>query len=157
MKLPNGTEIEDYTVVRLNDGVHIVATDENDNLIAITEYKYGADESMMVLPAGNIESGEDPVVAAKRELEEETGYTGGEFSFVAELHDFPSKALHKAQIVRAKNVRKNSDTAHEATEQIENVHVIPLAELKQRIAQGDFKNPTNIAGMTLALSELFLR
>jgi ADP-ribose pyrophosphatase YjhB (NUDIX family) len=157
VKLPNGTEIEDYTVVKLNDTVHIVATDEQNNLIAMREYKYAVNATLLVVPAGNIEKGEDPVTTARRELEEEAGYVGGEFSVVAKLCEYPTKNMHTATVVRARNVRLNGKMAREATEQIENIELIPLADVKARLKHGDFTMTATIADLTLALPELFLK
>ena len=56
------------------DGVVIVATDENDERILINkEYRMSVGDYVYNFPAGLIDAGETPEIAAKRELKEETG------------------------------------------------------------------------------------
>ena len=50
----------------------------NDEIIFIKQYRYAYQKDILELPAGKLEKGEDPKDAAKRELEEETGYIAGE-------------------------------------------------------------------------------
>ncbi len=61
-------------VVHHNGGLCIAALDEEDNLLFVRQYRYAFGEEILELPAGKREVGEDPVLGALRELEEETGY-----------------------------------------------------------------------------------
>ena len=62
-------------VVRHSGGVVILALKENDTVLMVKQFRYPIKEIMFELPAGKLEAGEDPFEAAKRELEEETGYS----------------------------------------------------------------------------------
>ncbi|PIN89494.1 hypothetical protein COU57_05860 [Candidatus Pacearchaeota archaeon CG10_big_fil_rev_8_21_14_0_10_32_14] len=74
-KLPNGN-ISDYDIVKSNDGVNIFAIDDQNNVILIEQYRPGPEKKIISVPGGLIENNEDPLDCAKRELLEETGYTG---------------------------------------------------------------------------------
>ena len=71
--MPNGNVTVRETVVR-GHAVGIIPVDENGNIIFVRQYRHAARDFILEIPAGMIEKGEEPVEAAKRELEEETGY-----------------------------------------------------------------------------------
>lgn len=60
-------------VVKHSGGVVILAFKDN-KILLVKQYRYPISKTVLELPAGKLESGEDPLEAAKRELEEETGY-----------------------------------------------------------------------------------
>ena len=55
-------------------GVVIFAQKEDGNVLLVKQYRYATKSLQIELPAGRLEKGEDPLLAAKRELREETGY-----------------------------------------------------------------------------------
>ncbi len=149
VRLSNGKEIDDYTVVEKPSIVMVVATDTEGNVIVMREYKYAADETMLVLPAGHKKSDEDPVDAARRELLEETGFGGGSFEEVGILRDYPTKDLHEVYVVRAVGVSRKAGTQHEDTESI-SFQLITLDELKQQIKNKEWKSSSALASVTLS-------
>lgn len=60
-------------VVEHSGGVVILAIKE-DKILAVKQFRYPIKQTSIELPAGKLEKGENPDLAAKRELEEETGY-----------------------------------------------------------------------------------
>ena len=51
----------------------VVAIDENNRIIMEKQFRYALNDYLLEIPAGKLDAGEDPLVCAKRELEEETG------------------------------------------------------------------------------------
>ncbi|HEY0799085.1 MAG TPA: NUDIX hydrolase, partial [Candidatus Baltobacteraceae bacterium] len=76
IELPNGHRIEDYYVRETAGFAIVFALTPENNVVLVRQYKHGIGESVLELPAGGIEPGESPVVCARRELAEETGYVG---------------------------------------------------------------------------------
>ena len=76
-KLPDGKET---TYVRhapsKNDSVIIIALDNNGDVLVQREYSYPPNKVMFQLPGGSMKPGESIITAAKRELAEESGYSG---------------------------------------------------------------------------------
>lgn len=136
VKLPNGTVIEDYTLVKKHDVVLIIATTPDDKILTFREYKYAADEMLNTVPAGHVDEGEDPLATAKRELLEETGYTSDEFTLCQTLCEYPTKDLHRVYVVAAKNIRLSGEQSLEETESIEGMRLVSLQELQQEVAEG---------------------
>jgi ADP-ribose pyrophosphatase len=150
VRLPNNTIIENYTVVKKMDIVIIVATTKNEEVLAITEYKYGADSYLKVLPAGHIEDGENPIETAKRELLEETGYAGEKYEYVDFIYEYPSKDSHKVHIVRVFNITKKEDEKTEITESIDEVFLVPLKKLVSEIKNKEWKVSSALAALVLS-------
>ncbi len=75
-ELPNGSVVDDYYHLIRADFVLIIARDLNGKIIIERQYRRGVEDFVYELPAGFINKDEDPVVAAQRELLEETGYEG---------------------------------------------------------------------------------
>lgn len=149
IELPNGSVIDDYTVIEKPSVVMIVATDEKDNIIILDEYKYAVGETLLTLPAGHLDKNELPVEAAKRELLEETGFSGGSFENLGILYDYPTKDIHKVYVIRAKNVIQTHKTQHEDTENI-NLRLISIEELKDQIKNREWKTSTALAAITIS-------
>ncbi|MEA2321526.1 MAG: hypothetical protein QOD81_1376 [Solirubrobacteraceae bacterium] len=80
LELPDG-EVIDYYVSERPDAAITMPVTPKGEVVLVRQYKHGAGRFTLELPGGVIDAGEDPTDAARRELREETGYTGGE------LHD----------------------------------------------------------------------
>ena len=74
VQLPNQLEAK-RVVVNHPGGVNLIVLDEERRLILVEQYRYPVGRLTLETPAGKIEKGELTSVTAKRELEEETGYT----------------------------------------------------------------------------------
>jgi len=155
VRLPSGIVIDDYSVAKLPDGIIIVATDVDDNLIIFDEYKYAVDEMILTLPAGGIDGDETPIQAAARELLEETGYESTELEQLAELYVYPSKIQHTNYIIRAKNAKLIKDIQHEPSEAIGNTKLIPVSDLRGLRQAGKFNTTPLITAIALAFPENF--
>jgi ADP-ribose pyrophosphatase len=73
VRLPNGAEIQDFYRVEITPYVAIFALTADQQVAMVEHYKHGPGRVSLELPAGYIESDDDPLAAAQRELREETG------------------------------------------------------------------------------------
>lgn len=97
-QLPNGTTGKDYFDIVRPDYVLVIAKNNHNEILVETQYRRGVDEILFELPAGWIKEGEDILEAAKRELIEETGYSG-ECHLLGEIYPQPGFISMKAYLV----------------------------------------------------------
>ena len=76
-------------VVRHSGGVVIVAFRDENTILLVKQYRYPIAKTVLELPAGKLEKGEDPFEAAKRELEEETGYCANKWTDLGYINTSP--------------------------------------------------------------------
>ena len=97
VQLPNGrTSFRE--VVEHVDGVAILALDDRNNVLTVTQYRYVIGKTLLEIPAGKLEPGEDPVAGALRELKEETGAVPDTFlPMGADPHFYPSASEIRIQ------------------------------------------------------------
>ena len=87
VRLPNGNTAP-REVVDHGGGVSVLALDENNNVLTVTQYRYVFGRNMLELPAGKLDPGEDPAEGALRELKEETGAVPGEFISLGQVSQY---------------------------------------------------------------------
>jgi ADP-ribose pyrophosphatase len=73
VRLPDGSLVEDYLQITVAEHVAVIARSQDNKVLVQRQYKHGPRTIGLTFPAGAIEPGEDPSVAARRELLEETG------------------------------------------------------------------------------------
>ena len=61
----------DFYVIRTRDWVNVIPITSNFEMVLVNQYRFGVQKNSWEIPGGVIESGEDPVVAGLRELQEE--------------------------------------------------------------------------------------
>ena len=128
VSLPNGTESEDFYAVTIRDAAAIVAVDERGNLILKREYRYCYDRELIEIPAGAFEDGEtDPLLVARRELLEETGYVSDHWEYLGPTVESSAKLTNFMHIFLARNCRKVALQQLDATEEL-TVELVPLSK-----------------------------
>ena len=71
--LPDGTK-SSREVVEHPEVVAIVAVDDKDNALMVTQFRYALGKDLLEIPAGGIDGNETPEDAVRREMQEETGF-----------------------------------------------------------------------------------
>ena len=108
----------------------IVALGEGDVLL-VEQFRVPLGRVCLELPAGLIgdeHEGEDPLLAASRELEEETGYRAGRLETIGRFASSPGMVSETFTLIRAHDLAKVSDGGGVAGEDI-TVHRVPLADI----------------------------
>jgi ADP-ribose pyrophosphatase len=86
VKLPDG-KITQREYIRHPGAVVILALFDDGRVLLERQFRYPNDQVFIEFPAGKIDPGEESLACAKRELEEETGYTATDWHFVCTIHN----------------------------------------------------------------------
>ncbi|MGX1752156.1 MULTISPECIES: NUDIX hydrolase [Sphingobacterium] len=130
LEMPNGNIKEEYYVLEYPTWVNMVALTEDNQVIFVKQYRHGAGRIMVELPAGVVEDNEDPEIAARRELLEETGYAFDDISYVCELFANPATSGNITYTYLLTGGRKVQEQDLDPSEDIE-VVLMDLEEAKQ--------------------------
>ena len=86
IQLPDGKHaIREH--IRHPGAVVILPLFDDGSVLLERQFRYPLDQVFIEFPAGKIDAGEDHLACAKRELQEETGYTATDWQFVCTIHN----------------------------------------------------------------------
>lgn len=86
VRLPDGKQSQ-REYIRHPGAVVILPLFDDGSVLLERQFRYPLHDVFIEFPAGKIDPGEDPLVCAKRELQEETGYTATDWRFVCTIHN----------------------------------------------------------------------
>ena len=99
---PAGFKISPYYVLTYPDWVHVVAVTPQGDLVLIRQYRHAAGEIFLELPGGAVDPADASVEqAARRELEEETGFTAQSWERISSLYPNPSTQTNRVHVYLA--------------------------------------------------------
>ncbi|MCG7339691.1 NUDIX hydrolase [Staphylococcus sp. ACRSN] len=102
--LPDGQKSKRELVYH-NGAVAVCALTPDNEIILVRQFRKPAEKTMLEIPAGKLEQGEDREEAAKRELEEETGYIAERLELITEMYGSPGFSNEKISIYFAKDLK----------------------------------------------------
>lgn len=134
-----GTE-HDFYVVEASPWVSVIATTPQNELVLVEQFRHGTGTLELETPAGIMEPSEtDPVVAAIRELREETGFEGGPAQIIGRVYPNPPLFNNTCTTVYIPDCQRRHSTDLDAGEDIA-VHLIPWTEIPARIARFEIRH-----------------
>jgi 8-oxo-dGTP pyrophosphatase MutT (NUDIX family) len=149
---PAGVRISPYYVLRYPDWAHSICLDQDNRVCVVKQYRHGALRVMMELPGGVVEAGEDPLMAAKRELLEETGIRATQWRACGNFS--PNPATHTNRFhVFACRVQSIEAPHPDDSEEIQS-GFLTLAQIRAAIDSGEFGQLLHIGALCRALNQL---
>ena len=82
-------------VLHLPGAVAVLAENDHGEILCVEQYRHAVSDTLIEIPAGMLEKGEDPVDAALRELEEETGYRAHKIEPLCQFYTSPGVVNEK--------------------------------------------------------------
>ena len=150
VRLPDGEVIDDYLLAEAPGYAIIFPVLPDGRIIAVEEYKHGIGRVVWQLPAGILEPGEDPLLGAKRELMEETGYEAGEWQAMGSFFDDSNRGMSLGHYFFATDLRQVAEPYAGDLDEVRPIVLTP-AELRAAIHHGRVGSAGVVAAMMLGL------
>ncbi len=147
VELPNGKtalrEVADHV-----DGVAVLPLDERSNVLTVTQYRYVFGKTLLEIPAGKLDAGEDPVTGALRELKEETGAVPDTFLPLGRILPAPGCYGETLHLFLAKGLHMEDQCLD--PDEFLNVERIPFSEMVHRCMSGEIEDAKTVAAVLKA-------
>ena len=127
----------------------VVAIDEENRIIMEKQFRYALNDYLLEIPAGKLDAGEDPLVCAKRELEEETGIIASEWISLGTIATSPGFCNEVIHLYVAKGLSKGE--IHWDEDEYVEVERYTMDELLQCIKEETIKDSKTLSALLLAM------
>ena len=145
--LPNGKKAN-MDVVRHPGASAIVALTGENKIFLLKQYRYVIDDFIWEIPAGTLESGENPLDCAKRELIEETGFGATSWKGMGNMTPAPGYTDERIHLFLAQDLfpaEQNLDR-----DEILDVHQVPFDDALAMTRDGRIADSKSVTGILMA-------
>ena len=105
IRLPSGLR-QAIDVVEHPGAVAVLAVDDEQRVLLVRQYRHALSDWTVELPAGRLERDEEPEMAARRELEEETGFVAKSWKHYRTIVPAPGFCSERIHIFLARGLRE---------------------------------------------------
>lgn len=153
VQLPDGAVIDDFYTVTIPDAAMVCAITTDGLVLLKREFRYAIGSDVIECPAGMFEGNEsDPLVVAKRELLEETGYTSKNWTYLGPTLESTSKLTNRMYLFLARDCVKTGSQHLDANEHLEMMKV-PLKTAVDMVMSGEI-NANSTAHLILKVARM---
>lgn len=141
--LPDGRAAEREILLHPG-GVVILPITNDGKIILVKQYRYAVGKTLLEIPAGKLEKGEDPTEAAVRELEEETGCRAVK---IRKFGNLVPVAGYSSEIMHGYICEDMEDTMEQKLDEDEFIEIVklPIEEVKEKILSGEIQDGKTVA------------
>jgi len=151
VRLPDRREVY-YDIVYHTGAVTLVPVDDQGKIWFVRQYRSGARDILLELPAGTLETNENPEVCADREVREEIGLAATRLEKIGEAYLAPGYSTEYMHYYLATGLY-DSPLKGDEDEFLE-TEAIPIREVFRMVEQGNLRDTKTLAALLLALPPL---
>lgn len=137
-------------VVRHSGGVVILAFKDPETVLMVKQFRYSIGQTILELPAGKLEKGENPDDASKRELEEETGYRAEKWTPLGFINTSPGFCDEKLYLFKAENLTFAGEHPDEG--EILSVIEMKITEVNKMIKNNEINDAKTLCAILRGLN-----
>ena len=141
---PRTGQQHNFFVLDSPNWVNIIALTPEQNVVLVHQFRHGTESLCLEIPGGMVDKGEEPLVAAVRELREETGYEAEEWHHIGMSEPNPAFLNNRCDTFLALNACRVSETHFDSSEDIA-VEEVPIANIPHMIQSGQISHAIIIA------------
>lgn len=153
VELPDGRLIPNWPWIITPDFTIIVAVTEDEHFICFRQVKYAIKGTSLSIVGGYIKDGEEPLVAAKRELLEETGYEAPDWISLGSYIVDPNRGIASGHLFLARQAHYVTPPDSDDLEEQE-LLLLSRVEIENALEQGEIKIMAWAAAVAFALRHL---
>ncbi|HXA46484.1 MAG TPA: NUDIX hydrolase [Burkholderiaceae bacterium] len=143
VQLPDGKHaVREY--FRHPGAVVILPLFDDGSVLLERQYRYPLDRVFIEFPAGKIDDKEDPLACAKRELQEETGYTATDWQFLCTIHNAIAYSDEHLDLYLARGLTAGERKLDDG--EFLDIFKVPLADLMTWVKDGSVTDVKTIIG-----------
>ena len=152
-EMPDGTKVEGYYVVELPPSACALAITEEGKVLMAKQYRHPLEETLLELPGGFIDPGEDPLKAIGRELLEETGYEFSNIDYLGKVAANPGVLSGYTYLYLAVGGKKVAAQSLDHNEEIE-VLQFSVEEVRAMLTNNEIVQALHVSCMLYAFQKL---
>jgi ADP-ribose pyrophosphatase len=137
IELPNGKKSV-REIIRHPGAVCVIPVTDEGEVIMVRQFRYAFNKVLLEVPAGKLEPNEDPLDAALRELEEESGVVARRVEHIGEIYTTVALIDEKIHVYLATGLTFKN--AHPDEDEFLEVEKIPLKTLVDMVMNGEIKD-----------------
>jgi ADP-ribose pyrophosphatase len=134
VSLPNG-KTSKREIIKHPGAVAVIALTKEGKIVMVEQYRKALEKSIVEIPAGKLEKGEEPKKTAERELEEETGYGCKNMKHLISFYTSPGFADELVHLYIAEDIYKMENASGADEDEFVELLEISLEEAVQMIEE----------------------
>lgn len=148
MRSPRTGDLHEFHIIEVPVCVQVIPFTHDGRMILVDQFRPGVQRVSLEFPAGRVEPGENPLAAATRELEEETGYRAGRVDLLGDFDADASIQSNEIKVIVARDCRPDGQRDQDDGEDVE-VRIVDRTEVSTLIEDGHIRHAASISAWHL--------
>lgn len=152
VRSPQSGDAHPFYSIEADPWVNVVPVTAEGEVVMVRQFRHGTREFTLEIPGGIVDPGEEPAVAAARELNEETGYHAAAVRSIGSVNPNPALFDNRVHSFVAEGVVKTGEVQNGPLEETE-VELVPARDIPGLLLSGEIDHALVVAALQRWLLE----